>query len=296
MEQHQVTAAREEPAIIVSDSMSGFAASAWIEAGVLLTPEQVDEILSAAPRGLLESQAELLFPGKGELVLFHWRDSLGEHFKFLRPRQLRLAVSSIVIDSGWLPPGVCRWGVGARDKLWMLKFIPPAVHTLTLTDAEAGPGGVQAPVASRTLTVPLPALVLGGTFTEKLGATYYLWAVKEGRAEELSDATPAYRAPLPNVNGDGLVCFGENSVGEVTAESIEQTWRTFITSPFNRHWANGKSRTADGDIGELLARLAQRRRKRYPLGDLREVPARNGSPVTLGTLIGALLHQQEERR
>jgi PRTRC genetic system protein B len=111
-----------------------------------------------------------------------------------------------------------------------------------------------------SLEIPMPALAFFG-----YGQRYYLWAFKDN---ELGSETMLFAAPLPNLDANGAICFGGNVVPKASAKSIQEAWRLFLASPFTNHSANGKSREYPNDVRTQLMRLAEKRRRRYPLDDL----------------------------
>lgn len=213
--------------------------------------------MQVAPRGLMSVQAELLFL-EGQLV-YHWRDAPekggGEHFKFVSPDQAARAFQQQAVDTGWLPQGLVRWGSSPAGS-WLVKFIPPQYHTLTFTALNMEHfkelGEVKKDLAQ--VTVPLPALIFAGT-----GETYFVWAIKG----KLFDArAKLYHAPVPNLYGDGKVCFGQNKPPQAGWESIEKTWKLFIEeTPFNADLTRDKSVKHPADIRKQLIAVAKQAEK-----------------------------------
>jgi PRTRC genetic system protein B len=187
--------------------------------------------------------AALIFGG--EQLLFRQVAPNGAlETKFIAPASVAAAFAQAhLIDSGWLASNIVRWGVGAAGE-WVVLFSPPAVCDLTLeTDASEM-------VAVR---VPMPGYVFLG-----YGVDYYLWAVTDAR---LTASTPAYHAPLPNVDTAGRICFGAKIPPRASAATIRAAWDLFFTAPFTAHQANGKSKRHPNDVrGHLLA-LARRKRR-----------------------------------
>jgi PRTRC genetic system protein B len=208
------------------------------------------ELLTAAPRPLVDIEAELLILA-GQYLL-HWREGKQDRFKFLSADSLSAAFSQEPVDTGWLPSGICRWGAGP-DGTWLIMFIAPARHTLqiSLTDNDA----------PTPLMVPLPGLVFTGIQT-----SYYIWAVK---GMTFNSAANLYHAPLPNVHPDGRICFGPtNPPPTAAANTMETAWQLFLTSPFNNHLVSGKSRRQPDDVRRHLQALAEQHRRQYPVRDL----------------------------
>jgi PRTRC genetic system protein B len=162
---------------------------------------------------------------------------------------LRSAFVEEPVDSGWLPEGVIRSGLGPSGP-FLVKYIPPRRHTLAL--------GALRGTAVRSVNVPLPALVFAGAQT-----TYYVWALRE---EAFSPTADLYRAPLPNVYEDGRICFGSNRPPQVSSQSIGEAWRLFIESPFNGDLAANKSARHSRDVRAQLFALDDV--NQYPVDDL----------------------------
>lgn len=188
-------------------------------------------------------------------------------YKFLSAQAVRLAFSHEPVDSGWLDPGIFRWGYSQAGQ-WAVLFIPPAIHTLWLPNNSMvsngdAPDQIEEPQSNEGLLavqVPLPALIFVGA-----AQRYYLWAVK---ARAFNPQLALYHAPLPNVYGDGGICWGSNQVVSVTTQTLRDTWKLFISSPFNVHLAQSKSKRYSTNILDQLSRLGANQRKTYPARDL----------------------------
>lgn len=227
-----------------------------------ITAEIIREILQDPPRSLSSVKAELLILD-GTYIL-HCREKHTEHYKCLSPSALRIAFSHEPIDSGWIGEGVVRWGTRAEGE-WAVKFIPPA-RTLLDCD-ELG-----------QIEIPLPGMVFVGS-----GHTYWLWAVK---TKVFDPNAQLFHAPLPNVyTPSGRVCWGNNQPSAVSARSINQAWNLFISSPFNSHLCNGKSKHHTNNVRIQLLALHQKPKNcTYPLTDLVPVDTK----VTVTTLVSEI--------
>ena len=209
----------------------------------------------------------------GQYVL-HYINGREEVFRGTSTARLATAFGSLTVDSGWLPPGVCRWGrLPAGD--WMVRWYPPGRFPLQFGDP-------QYP-SSFTLDVPLPGMVFAG-----IGNTYYVWAAKDLTCRP---ETPLFAAPLPNVYHDGRICYGSTIPPAVSAETwstIDTAWQDFIISPFLGDLSSGKSRAHPEDVRTSLTHLAQGASPLYPLEDL--VPHTiNTTAITVAQVITALL-------
>ena len=84
---------------------------------------------------------------------------------------------------------------------------------------------------------------------------------------DFAPSAAIYRPPLPNTNGDGSICWGDNTPPICKPETILEAWKVFITSPFNNHLLGGQSRSQK-DVREVLLMLAQAEADAYPATDL----------------------------
>lgn len=179
--------------------------------------------------------------------------------KCVSPAAVRSAFSQELLDTGWLPPSVRRWGMTPRGD-WLVLFVPPAHHQLRLQRTERGGEASELDHRFMELTLPLPALVFMG-----FGASYYIWAIQE---MELHPNAMTYHAPLPNIDGDGRICLGANNYPTASCEKIGEAWRLFLESPFNDHHADRKSQRYPNDIRSRWMNLKRQARCAYPLNDL----------------------------
>lgn len=266
-------------------------------------PDQPDRIIpllnAQTVEGLLGANAtrHVLYLLEGQYLYQSQGEDGSIRYKFLSPQSVRLAFSQEPVDSGWLPPELCRWGYGPSGA-WAVMFVPPAKHSLWLPSVvvssegnEARPGEIQAANREGELTaveVTLPGLVFAG-----VGQNYYLWAVKE---DTFTPEALAFHAPLPNVYGDGRICWGSNRVESATAQNLPAAWKLFISSPFNLHLVGGKSKRHPQTVLEEVREIAsspsghKSRRRRFPLRDL--VPLKNNwerEGLTVGGLVERLI-------
>lgn len=207
----------------------------------------------------------------GQYILHTCRNQ-EEVFRGTSTAQLAKAFGALTVDSGWLPPGICRWGQQATGD-WMVRWYPPGRYVLQFGNLEDK--------ASSLLAVPLPAMIFAG-----IGATYYVWAVKE---QIFSPQALLHAVPLPNIYSDGRICYGSNVPPAVSAEqwqTVETAWQLFITTPFLADLAAQKSQARPDDVREFLAQIAKKDRPTYPLEDL--VPY-NQQTLTVERAIHVLL-------
>ncbi|HMX30015.1 MAG TPA: hypothetical protein PKC13_30815 [Blastocatellia bacterium] len=178
---------------------------------------------------------------------FQSADESGLMEKFISPASVRAAFAKESLDSGWLPPGVNRYGSGAKGD-WMVRWHAPAVYAVRLADLK------------RPLLVPMPSLVWIGQ-----RHNYFIFAAKEGA---FTPNATLYYAPLANVNSSGLICFGRNPHPDVAQGGFDAAWWTFWEAPFNNDHSTGKSRVAPNGINQYLKKLSAEKASAYPLEDL----------------------------
>ena len=209
-----------------------------------LSGQILAEILGAPPRLGVEIKGELLFlPGQ---LLLHWIEKGAHHYKLLSSNSVKAAFCQEPIDSGWLSNSIVRWGIGPSGD-WVVKFISPGEHTLSFVDSEP-------------LTVMLPGFVFLG-----YGKEYYLWTIAKSSFDTEAEV---FTVPLPNVYPDGRICFGPTVPPTCTPTTIDEAWRTFISSNFNSHLASGKSKMHPLDVTVQLQHVAIHKLKSYPIKDL----------------------------
>lgn len=179
--------------------------------------------------------------------------------KFVSPAAVREAFTKIPVDSGWLAPGVARWGI-TRGVEWAALFVPPQPHGLELTEHDGTPDqGVG------RIHVFLPGMIFFG-----VGSKYFAWAVKTPHLDPFQEI---YRAPLPNVMQDASVCWGMTKPPHASARAVSEAWQLFAyRTTFNNHAANGKSKRDPEDVRRVL-RACAAANEAYPVADLvRQMP------------------------
>ncbi len=201
-----------------------------------------------------EYDLALLFT-KGQYILYQ-RVGRELRVKVISPATLRAAFVEEPVDSGWLSPDIVRCGSGPAGA-FVVKYVPAGRTSLQFS--------TQGRQTARACVVPLPPLVFAGVNAPFNGAhaSYYVWAIG---GSQFDPKAPLYHAPLPNVYGDGRICFGSNAVPEVGRQSVDKAWQLFITSPFTGEVVSGKSRLHPQDVRNLLLTLEGA--ERYPVEDL----------------------------
>lgn len=214
-----------------------------------IASEIIREVLSVAPRKLSAIQAELLFI-EGGTYIFHYQSGEGSKYKCLSPATLRAAFANTPIDSGWINPelGIVRWGTGSAGE-WTIKFVPPQKYEINLLESKH--------------LIPLPGMVFLG-----LKFDYWVWAIKGSKFDPEAEA---FHVPLPNVylhsyQPCGRICWGDNKPPLASPNTITKAWELFISSPFNGHLSDGKSRTQPSDVRLQLEKAVKR--SSYPVKDL----------------------------
>jgi PRTRC genetic system protein B len=188
----------------------------------------------------------------GDQVLFRYREREGATAcKFLSASAVRAAFAEEPIDTGWLSPTVRRCGMGKLGE-WVMVAHPPQHYTLSIQMRERD--------EAAELQVPMPRLAFFGH-----GQKYYIWAFKD---KDLKGESIMFAAPLPNVDANGAICFGSNTVPDASTQTIDAAWQIFLTSPFNNHLLDRKSIAFADHVRQQLNRLAVEKRRRYPVSDL----------------------------
>lgn len=199
--------------------------------------------VSASESALRPERSLIFFNGQ-----FAWvrRTKAGEQVKFVSPAAVLQAMKAAPVDSGWLQPGVVRAGSTARGDFAVM-IVPAGRHAMPFERANGK--GVE------TLTLHLPVLAFFG-----YGQSYQVWALK---AADNPARAALYHAPLPNVFGNGGICWGQNTPPAASAATITAAWMLFLSSPFNGHAASGKVKGEAGDVRGFLRGLS-RSGKKFP--------------------------------
>lgn len=231
----------------------------------LVFSDIIQAVLTEPPRNSAAIQAEL--PFLDGYYIFHYRekDPPGAAiYKCVSPSALRTAFSYEPVDSGWVQPGIVRYGTGTAGT-YLIKFIP-AANQLVNCD-ELG-----------TLKIPLPSMVFMG-----LEKNYWVWAVK---SKAIDPKAPAFHVPLPNVYNSGQICWGTNEPPTTDSQGIEIAWNLFISSVFTNHLTACKSKSRPSDVRQQLVNLHQNgNRSSYPISDL--MPT--GSKKSVDALVQEIL-------
>ncbi len=159
-------------------------------------------------------------------------------------QELVSACTEITLASGFLPPNTLFWKQQA-GKMTLGLFVPARRW--------------QVRTEKKTYQIPMPPLVFVGH-----GRSYSIYAVKK---RPLSERTPLYHVPAPNVFNDGGICRGNTPFPICSALNMAQALTLFWEgSFFNSHLSQGKCRTEAKDVRKLWRRLDGK--KRFALSEL----------------------------
>jgi hypothetical protein len=168
----------------------------------------------------------------------------------IAPDALAATLSRVPTLSGLLPPGTLGTGTIGGQPLYVLA-IPPMRQVLQIArDA----------TRATTRTITLPPLIWAA-----LGGDYRVWALDTLASP--TPSTPLMRAPFPNVQQNGSICWGDvGRPGAAMAQTVRPALDAFLTSRFNTHLDNGKSVRKPASVLALYAELEAD--QPYPLDDL----------------------------
>ena len=188
--------------------------------------------------------------------------------KYVSPGAVRSAFAAEPVDTGWIPEGVRRWGVGAKG-VYMLRWHAPAVYSVWL------------PERKRQARVPMPALVF---FAQ--AKAYYIWAM---RGDKFDPKGLLFNAPCANVNNLGLICWGSNPHLDVAeGGAFDRMWSLFWEAPFSGdHEAGANAR---------MAELARKKVERFPEAELTPLSHRLVTgPCTLEAVVERFTRRGEDQ-
>ena len=224
-----------------------------------LSPEEiVEQIVRAThvlpsitpPRRKLALGADAAMLWFGEQLRFVERMEDGRICaKWVEGQAVSAAFSRQPVVSPRLPVGTLHYGTGVGCTL-IVRLHPAGPTALTLSVS-----GCVKPVRptqkTRELIVQLPAMV---SFAR--GDSLRVYALREDR---IGARGALCQAPLPNVYGNGQVCWGAN-----THTDTFNLWELFIGTEFNGHLTERKSETFPDVREQLLAAVD----RAYPVQDL----------------------------
>jgi hypothetical protein len=175
-----------------------------------------------------------------------------EQIKFVSNESLIEAFKSENFDTGWLQPGILRWGEVKKAK-WGIVYQPPKIHKFTIAEGKQ----------EKNYKIPLPGLIFICSDREmKIGA------VKEnpytishpGKIE-------LFIPPLPNVNTYLSTCLGGVELEPIkSGNNLINNVNHFFESRFNAHLSAHRSKKNPDCIINLYDEL--KNQKDYPLDDL----------------------------
>ena len=168
--------------------------------------------------------------------------------KFLRPVDVVAAFTQQEDDTGWIQPNIVRMGNSTRGFWFIYRRGAEIVPILFDGDRQR-------------YLIPLPSTVL-----VRAGNAYYIFATRDEKP--LSDGTPLFRAPFPNVYDNGGICWGANHPPRnANPDSGEKAWGMFFGSPFNTHLDGGHIKAKE-NLLDFLKALGGRRK--FPVEKLVE--------------------------
>jgi|GEM_PF-1320816 len=230
----------------------------------------------------LNASAGLLWVCEGDQMMYVERRGDGRRvYKMVEAAAVAQAFSWQQMDTGWLPPGLVRWGRAGEGYFGVL-HIPAARWKLRLGRLYGREGG------ERIITVhaPLPESVL-----LVCGTRVQVYAIPEG----LKPKTRLFFPPVPNLYADGAVCFGSNRVAAIREPpDVPKIWELFVAAPFNSDMAGGRCRSHPDDVRRLLLDLGGA--EQFPLDEL--VPFTRqyrGGQATLQEALDSLAGLERER-
>lgn len=168
------------------------------------------------------------------------------------PVDFASALSGVRLSSPVLPRNCLAWETSAGAERIAI-FVEPKVWNLRLS------GNLKSSL-DRSVDVPLPGFIFFGGF----GTQYYLAAVTDDYPTGESDM---YRMPLPNINGDYLLCQGNASFPPASADTIYQALDVLLSSQFNSHLSGGKHKGYN-NINNFLYELSADGATVYPVDEL----------------------------
>jgi hypothetical protein len=187
-------------------------------------------------------RGSLHFIDTGELLFVN---SQPHQAKFVTAQDVASAFSGIEQDTGWMPAGVVRTGHNARGAFFVYSA-PPQQVKISFTGEHT------------LFTIPIPRLILVG-----VDHVYYIFASKKAHFDPME---AAYKAPFPNVNTDGRICWGSVSPPEALPSNARQAWDAFFATQFNADLSSGKSLSETDNVCRLLSILDGQRK--FPTDDL----------------------------
>jgi PRTRC genetic system protein B len=166
------------------------------------------------------------------------------------PLDLAARLADLTISTCLLPPNCLFWQ-RANGVERLAVAIPPAVWPVSIYGEKL------------TWRVPLPWLVFCGC-----GLNYQVFAFG-GLLQPTDPGEKLYHAPVPNMGQNG-VCRGSAPFPAAAAATINAAWDAFISSEFNSHLANGKSRAHPDNVLNQWRALHLAAEPEYPVADLVE--------------------------
>lgn len=193
------------------------------------------------------------FPARATLHFLESGDFLfvdherGGASKFLAVDAVSRSFLGLGVDSGWMPAGLVRHGLGQQGP-WYVFSAPAQKVDILLVGTET------------KLTVPIPRTVMA-----HVGKQVYLWATASAHFDPRAKLA---KAPFANVHADGRVCWGQNAAQDAEPMKARETWERFFDTVFNNDLANGKCNSEPRNVNSLL--IALDGKTKFPASELVE--------------------------
>lgn len=202
--------------------------------------------MSKEPIDLLRPTATILIVD-GQLY-YQTHNEGGTNTKAISYRDVRSAFSGVDFDTGWLHYSVRRTGENAQGP-WYISLQEPEMQKINL-------GG-----DCRVIEVPLPPALFAG-----FGNHHYVWALPDHTV--INEGTELFYMPLPNVYGDGKICWGQNERPSSSAEHALGGWKMFLSAEFGTSLIEDKSKAHPRSVRQQLIDISKQGLKQYPMEDL----------------------------
>ena len=202
----------------------------------------IEELIEQAQALLLLNESEVIFVDK------HEKDRQEISLKYIDYPALIKTLAEEDYKSNWFLESYFKLHFIQRQNGRVLTVYStiPRTYTLYFNDL--------------VINVPLTGAVI-----VQYGRKLWVYAYKSNRP--LSINSQLYKFPLPNIDSNGLICWGTVSPSQT---KIDLAWQSFISSRFNEDYCRNKSKRFPQNIVEQLTDLSQSLNQVYPEEDLIE--------------------------
>lgn len=151
---------------------------------------------------------------------------------------------------------------------WLVWWRPEGVEDMSF-DISIGNGEEDRErLQGVCLAMPLPPLVFALQRGHGVGGSHGIFVFATDRNERPGPGTPIYRAPLLNVNDNGIVCWGDGERPKTrSVEDLDQWERLYFSSQFTH--VNGSSPVKSSAPYKWIADLCASGAKRFPAEELK---------------------------